>query len=38
MQQTGEPVSTLVFSKSDWETKHTVTPFYQSIQQDGIWL
>nr|WP_321450898.1 nucleotidyltransferase domain-containing protein [uncultured Carboxylicivirga sp.] len=34
--EVGEPISTLVFSKMDWESKHSITPLYQSIQQDGI--
>ena len=34
----GEPISTFVFSKMEWESKHSVTPLYQSIKQDGILL
>ena len=36
--ETGEPISTFVFSKKDWETKHSVTPFYNNIKRDGISL
>lgn len=32
----GEPISTFVFSKNDWESKHSITPLYKSIQRDGI--
>jgi predicted nucleotidyltransferase len=32
----GEPISTFVFSKNDWETKYSITPFYQNIRQEGI--
>lgn len=34
----GEPISTLVYSKHDWETKYSVTPLYQEIKRDGILL
>ena len=34
--ETGEPISTFVFSKSDWESRHSVTPLYRSIKRDGI--
>jgi uncharacterized protein len=34
--ETGEPISTFVFSKNDWETKHSVTPFYYNISREGI--
>ena len=36
--ETGQPISTFVFSKSDWELKHSITPFYQNIKKDGISL
>lgn len=32
----GEPISAFVFSKHEWETKHSVSPLYQSIVRDGI--
>lgn len=34
----GEPISTLVYSKADWELNHTVTPLYQNIKKEGIHL
>lgn len=34
----GEPISTLVFDKKDWEQKHAVTPLYQSIKREGVYL
>ena len=34
----GEPISTFVFSKNDWESKHRVTPLYQNIKSQGIRL
>ena len=36
--ETGEPISTFVFSKKDWETKHRITPLYDNIKRDGIIL
>jgi len=36
--ETGEPISTFVFSKNDWESKHTITPLYQNIKTEGIEL
>lgn len=34
----GEPISTIVFSKNDWEQKYRVTPLYQNIKREGIYL
>ena len=34
----GEPISTFVFSKNDWEQKYMVTPLYQNIKREGIYL
>jgi predicted nucleotidyltransferase len=34
----GEPISTFVFSKSDWEGKHQFTPLYQNIKREGVVL
>ncbi len=34
----GEPISTFVYSKSAWESKHSVTPLYQNIKREGILL
>ncbi len=33
-----EPISTFVYSKSEWETKYSVTPLYQNIKEEGIVL
>lgn len=32
----GEPISTFVYSKSDWESKFLFTPLYQNIKKEGI--
>jgi uncharacterized protein len=34
----GEPISTFVFSKSDWEQIHKITPLYENIKREGIYL
>jgi len=36
--EVGEPISTFVFSKTDWEHKHRMTPLYQNIKREGIYL
>ena len=36
--ETGEPISTLVYSKYEWESKHSATPLYHNIKRDGIIL
>ncbi len=33
-----EPISTFVFSKKDWKQKYSMTPFYQNIEKEGIYL
>lgn len=32
----GEAFSTFVYSKSDWELRHSVTPLYQNVSSEGI--
>lgn len=34
----GQVISPLVFTKSDWETKHKMTPFYHNVVSEGIEL
>lgn len=34
----GQSFSTFVYSKSDWEEKYPITPFYKNIEQEGIRL
>lgn len=36
--QTGIPISPMVMLKKDWEIKKNKTPFYLTIQQEGIEL
>jgi uncharacterized protein len=34
--ETGESVSTFVYYKIDWESKHKVTPFFKNVKHDII--
>jgi predicted nucleotidyltransferase len=34
----GQVISPLVISRKDWETRHKVTPFYESVISEGIEL
>lgn len=34
--ETGEPFSIFVYSKTEWNTKQIVTPFYFNVTKDGI--
>lgn len=34
----GEPISTFVYSKKDWETKYIYTPLYQNVKKEGVKL
>ncbi|MCX6278486.1 MAG: nucleotidyltransferase domain-containing protein [Bacteroidetes bacterium] len=36
--ETGEPFSIFVYSKIDWNTKQSVTPFYFNVTKQGIQL
>jgi predicted nucleotidyltransferase len=36
--ETGTIISPIIFSRDDWETRHTITPFYKNIKKDGIKL
>jgi uncharacterized protein len=36
--ETGKIISPLIFSRNAWETKHSITPFYQQVKKDGIQL
>ena len=35
---TGQIISPLVLSQTDWENKHRITPFYENVLKDGIAL
>jgi uncharacterized protein len=34
----GEPISTFVFSKFDWENKYSSTPLFENITKEGVHL
>jgi len=36
--ETGELISTLIYSAKDWDTKLSVTPIYQDVKKFGIVL
>ncbi|HLW07427.1 MAG TPA: nucleotidyltransferase domain-containing protein, partial [Marinilabiliaceae bacterium] len=36
--ETGEAFSVFVYSKSDWQTKQRITPFYHNVSQEGLWI
>ena len=36
--ETGKIISPMIFSRNDWETRHTITPFYKNILKDGVVL
>lgn len=36
--ETGEPFSVLVYTRNDWVTKQSITPFYHNVTQEGIRL
>ncbi len=36
--ETGEPFSVFVYSKNDWISRQSITPFYHNVTQEGIRL
>lgn len=36
--ETGEAISTFVYSQSDWDTRLSVTPLFKNIKREGIYL
>lgn len=34
--ETGEPLSVFVYSKHEWLTKQKITPFYHSVNLEGV--
>lgn len=34
--ETGEVISPLIYSKTDWDSKHVITPLFQSIKNEGV--
>ena len=36
--ETGQSISAFVYSKKEWNTKQSITPLYQNIKKEGIYL
>ena len=36
--ETGEVISTLIYSKTDWNAKYSITPLFENIKNEGIKL
>ena len=36
--ETGESFSVFVYSKEEWTTRQRITPFYQNVIEEGIYL
>ena len=36
--ETGESISTFVYSQKDWDTRLSVTPLFKNIKREGIYL
>ena len=36
--ETGEPFSVFVYSKTDWQTKQKITPFFFNVTHEGLSL
>ncbi len=35
---TGKVISPIVMSRKDWETRHSITPFYKNLKREGVLL
>ncbi len=36
--ESGEPISIFIYSKSDWKNKQKITPFYQNVMKEVVFL
>ncbi len=36
--ETGEGISTFVYSEKEWEDKYSITPLYENIKNEGVLL
>ena len=34
--ETGEIISPLIYSMTDWNSKHSITPLFHNIQKEGV--
>jgi uncharacterized protein len=35
---TGEVISPMIYSEEEWNSKYSITPFYQNVMREGILL
>jgi predicted nucleotidyltransferase len=38
MVETGQAIQLFAYGKKDWHSRHAITPFYKSVQSEGIRL
>jgi len=36
IEKTKKMIAEWVYEKKDWETRHTITPFYQNVTREDI--
>ena len=36
--ETGEVISPLIYSKSEWNSLHKITPFFKVVEKEGIYV
>jgi len=36
--ETGEIISPLIYSKNDWNSNYSITPFYENVKNEGVRL
>ena len=36
--ETGKIISPIVFTKDEWQKKHSITPFFENVSREGILL
>jgi predicted nucleotidyltransferase len=36
--ETGEVISPLIYSKSEWNSLHKITPFFKVIEKEGVYV
>ncbi|SHI43659.1 Predicted nucleotidyltransferase [Tangfeifania diversioriginum] len=34
--ETGEIISPLIYSKNDWNSHYSITPFYENVKNEGV--
>ena len=36
--ETGKLINPIVLTKKEWETRHRITPFYENVTKEGVYL